>query len=141
MDFCCGTSMIGRLAPLHTEGGAVLTDVPFLFCPTCGHTVVASDVEFDVTMFAHYCETDGVKTASVFDVIERDRVQSILDEYPSRTVGFEYPSVTAEQLDHMLDLWNFAREMGDDLWRNDIRDALVRLHKVRSAERQPQSQI
>jgi len=141
MDFCCGTSMIGRLAPLHTEGGALVTDVPFLYCHTCGLTVVAPEIEFDVTMFAHYCETDGVKSASLFDVIDKERILSIIEEYSSNSSTLEYPYVISEQLDHMLDLWNFAADIGDDQWRQSIKETLLLLHKVRSEQRLPQGQI
>lgn len=141
MDFCCGTSMIGRLAPLHTEAGALITDVPFLFCHTCGQTVVAPAVLFDVTMFSHYCETDGVKSASLFDVVEKERIQAILDAYPEPVTEHKDFYVSDDQLDHMLDLWNFASSLGDEEWKREIKSALLVLHKVRLLQRQPQNQV
>jgi len=140
MDFCCGTSMIGRLAPLHTEAGALITDVPFLFCHTCGHTVVAPDVLFDVTMFSHYCETDGVKSASLFDVVDKVRIQAILDAFPDSVTEYRDFYVSEDQLDHMLDLWNFASALKDEAWKKEIREALLVLHRVRFEQRVPQNQ-
>ncbi|MCY0875327.1 MAG: hypothetical protein OWT28_03480 [Firmicutes bacterium] len=140
MDFCCGTSMIGRLAPLHTEAGALITDVPFLFCHTCGQTVVAPDVLLDVTMFTHYCETDGVKSASLYDVVDKERIQGILYAYPEPVTDYTDFYVDAEQLDHMLDLWNFASSLDDQQWKSEIKEVLLALHKVRSRQRLPQSQ-
>lgn len=138
MDFCCGTTMMARLGPLCSEGRAQLTDVPFLVCPTCGHTTVASPVEFDVTMYLHYCETDRVAKASLLDVVDRERIQAILDEYPDPGPG---PlRVSDEQIDHMLDLWNFALALSDVEWVREIREQLVLLHRVRSEQRQLQEQ-
>jgi hypothetical protein len=138
MDFCCGTTMTARLGPLCTEGRAQLTDVPFLVCPTCGHTTVAPAVEFDVTMYLHYCETDGVAEASLLDVVDREKIQAILDDYPDTDLAM--PRVSDEQIDHMLDLWNFALALQDVEWVREIREKLVLLHRVRSEQRQLQEQ-
>lgn len=133
MDFCCGSTMIARLSPLYTEGGALIADVPFLFCHTCGHMTIAPTVEFDVTMYTHYCETDGVKKASLFDVVERERIQAILEEYPAPP-SMDHPWVGDDQFDHMLDLWNFAAQIGDQEWIDEIKRTLVLLHRVRSSQ-------
>lgn len=136
MDFCCGSTMIARLSPLYTEGGALITDVPFLYCHTCGHMTIAPAVEFDVTMYTHYCETDGVKKASLFDVVDREKVQAILDEYPPQQ-QLDHPWVSDEQFDHMLDLWNFAAQQGDQVWIEEIKSTLLLFHRVRSAPVRP----
>ncbi|WP_146192763.1 hypothetical protein [Sulfoacidibacillus thermotolerans] len=129
-----------RLAPLTTDGGAQITDVPFLYCQTCGHTVVAPEVEFDVTMYTHYCDTDGVKQASIYDVISKEKLQAIIAEYPLFE-GPAHPIVTKEQIDHMLDVWNFAKQINDLEWIEEIKAALIKLHKVHSQSQllQPQS--
>lgn len=132
MDFCCGTTMTGRLGPLHSEGGTLLTDVPFLFCRTCGNTVLAPPFEFDITMYTHYCETDGVKSASLLDVIDKERLQEILEDYPASATEQLEPFASSEQIDHLLDLWNFAAEIDDHEWIADIKNSLLLIHKVRN---------
>lgn len=139
MDFCCGTTMTARLAPLQTDGGAQLTDVPFLYCLTCGHTVVAPAVEFDVTMYTHYCETDGVKQASLCDVVNREKIQAVLDEYTGQ-VDAAHPVATLEQIDHMLDVWNFAAQIGDTDWIEEVKNTLFLLRQVRLQTQQLQTQ-
>ena len=139
MDFCCGTTMMARLGPLYSEGRMLLADVPFLVCPTCGHTVVAPAVELDVTMYAHYCDTDGVDHASLFDVVDQARIQETLDAYPDPRTD-DAPFVTEAQLDHMLDLWLLATDWSDADWLADIRAKLQFLQQVRSGQRQLQEQ-
>lgn len=139
MDFCCGTTMTARIAPMETEGGSLLTDVPFLLCNTCGHMVIAPNLEFDVTMYAHYLETDGVKSASLMDVVDQDRILAVCQEYPE-TERHDGPYVSDAQLDHMLDLWNIATYFGDAAWIDDIKERLLVLHKVRCTMKQLQEQ-
>ncbi len=139
MDFCCGTTMTGRLASLHTDGGTQLTDVPFLYCLTCGHTVVAPAVEFDVTMYAHYCDTDSVRQASLCDVVNREKIQAVLDEYAG-PIDIPHPIATVEQIDHMLDVWNFAAQIGDAAWIEDVKNTLLLLRQVRLQTQQLQTQ-
>ncbi len=139
MDFCCGTTMTARLAPLQTDGGAQLTDVPFLYCLTCGHTVVAPAVEFDVAMYTHYCDTDGVKQASLCDVVNREKIQAVLEEYPGPT-DTPHSIATIEQIDHMLDVWNFAAQIGDTAWIEDVKSTLLLLRQARLQTQQLQTQ-
>ena len=138
MDFCCGTTMAALLAPYYSEGRALLTDVPFLVCNTCGRRAVAPGVELDVSMYSHYCETDGLRTASLYDVVDKSRIEQILAEYPSPSGGG--PIVTEGQIDHLLDLWNFAVELGDAEWLSEIRGQLGFLLNVRSRSQQSQKQ-
>ncbi len=140
MDFCCGTTMTLRLASLTTDGGAQIADVPFLYCHTCGHTVIAPEVELDVTMYSHYCDTDGLKQGTFKDVVDQDKLSAITEQY-SVFEGPPHPIVTEEQIDHMLDVWNFAKQINDEEWITEIRTTLLRLHKVRldSQLLQPQS--
>jgi hypothetical protein len=137
MDFCCGTTMSARLAPLRTES-VQIADVPFLYCQTCGTTCVAPEVSLDVAMYVHHCETDGVREASLCDVVVRERIQAALDAYPAYTPGD--PRVSPEQVDHMLDLWNVALTLGDDGWLTEIRDRLALFYRVRQSQRQLQNQ-
>lgn len=140
MDFCCGTTMAARLAPFYSDGRALLTDVPFLVCRTCGRSTVAPGVELDVSMYSHYCETDGLRAASLFDVVDKSRIEQILSEYPDAQ-AFE-PVVTDAQIDHLLDLWNLSADLGDAEWLSDVREQLCFLMNVRSqsgdTERQKQ---
>ncbi|MCI0183573.1 MAG: hypothetical protein OWR52_01150 [Acidibacillus sp.] len=140
MDFCCGTTMSLRFASLTTDGGAQIADVPFLYCHSCGHTVVAPEVELDVTMYTHYCDTDGVKQATLHDVVNKEKLQHIAAQYPAFT-GPSHLTVSEEQIDHMLDVWNFAKQIDDQEWLAEIKLSLVKLHKVRQDSQllQPQS--
>ncbi len=129
MDFCCGATMTARIRPLHSERGTLLTDVPFLVCRTCGQAVIAPMLETQVTMYVHQCETDGVKQASLLDVVDELQIQDVLLDYPSFDTR-DIPTVSQEQLDHMLDVWNFATLLGDTKWVHEVKDTLLFLHQV-----------
>ena len=139
MDFCCGTTMSARIATLTTDGGASLTDVPFLYCRTCGHMVIAPTVELDVVMYAHFCDTDGLKLTSLCDVVDRSKIETILQEYPEPSDEFT-ALIADEQIDHLLDVWNFASQIGDKEWIEEVKTSLFKLHKLLSEKHQLQEQ-
>ncbi len=139
MDFCCGTTMSARIAPLTTDGGATLTDVPFLYCRTCGHMVIAPAVELDVAMYTHFCDTDGLQIASLYDVVDRSKIKMILQEYPEPSDAM-VPLIAEEQIDHLLDVWNFASQINDETWIEDVKSSLFKLHKLLSEKHQLQEQ-
>ncbi len=129
MDFCCGATMTARIRPLHSERGMLLTDVPFLVCRTCGQAVISPALETQVTMYVHHCETDGVKQASLLDIVDELQIQDVLLDYPSFD-SRDIPTVSEEQMDHMLDVWNFATLLGDTEWVREVKDTLLFLHQV-----------
>ena len=137
MDFCCGTTMSARIATMTTDGGATLTDVPFLYCRTCGNLVIAPTVELDVTMYMHFCDTDGIQMASLFDVVDRSKVGIILQEYPEPIDAME-SLIAEEQIDHLLDVWNFASQIGDEDWIEEVKSSLFKVHKLLSEKHQLQ---
>ncbi len=133
MDFCCGATMAVKIRPLHSERGMLLTDVPFLVCHTCGNTVVAPSVETQVTLYVHHCETDGVTQASLLDAVSEAEIAEILSTYEPFDSETD-PYVTEDQVDHMLDVWNFAAEIGDQHWIDEIKNSLHLLHQVKMHE-------
>ncbi|OAG94421.1 hypothetical protein [Ferroacidibacillus organovorans] len=129
MDFCCGTTMTARLAPLYSEGGVLLTDVPFLFCHTCHTMRVAPQIFTEVTLYTHHCETDGLKRASLFDILASGQIDAILAMYPGPDPSSK-PYVTEAQIDHLLDVWNVAQELGDVAWIDEVRKTLCDIHAL-----------
>lgn len=138
MDFCCGTTMSAKISSLYTDGGALMTDVPFLYCRTCGQTTIAPTVELDVVMYSHNCDTDGVKHASFNDVVDHAVINALLEEYPEPN-EHNMDTILDEQIDHLLDVWNFASQIDDEEWIASVKSTLYQLHKVVS-EQQLQEQ-
>ncbi len=139
MDFCCGSTMSARIATLYTDGGATLTDVPFLYCRTCGQLTIAPAVEIDVVMYTHFCDTDGVKQASLYDVVDRSIIDMIIQEYPEPNEAFTL-LIADEQINHLLDVWNFASQIGDNAWIEEVKSSLFKLHEILSQQHQLQEQ-
>jgi len=128
VDYCCGLTMVAELRTVYTEGGSIIHDVPFLFCPTCHRSIIAPDVDFDFTMYAHYCETDGLKVASLADVVVREKLLDILHVYAHDERVKNQKRVLPEQIDAVLDLLNVAKSLNDSEWHFELTNRLTALH-------------
>lgn len=124
MDNCCGLTMVARLQNVYTEGSVLVQDVPLLFCPTCQYSLIAPDIELDYQLFAHNCETDGVRSGSLTDAAGEDKILAVLEKYPEDERIHTGQRVIREQFDITLDLLNFAQSMQDLEWSRELVERL-----------------
>lgn len=126
MDLCCGMTMVSKLQSVYTEDGVLIHDVAILYCPTCQSSHIVPEIEMDYTLFAHNCETDGIKSASLSDVLGEEKLMAVLERYPEdeRVSGIR---VTKDQIDGYLDLLILARSIEDSQWCAEINEQLESL--------------
>lgn len=135
MDYCCGLTMVGRLQNVYTEGSVLIQDVPILFCPTCQHSVIAPDIELDYQMYVHHCETDGVRSGRLSDVVSDEKLLAVLEQYPEDERIRTGQRVIPEQIDTVLDLLNYAQSINDHEWGNELRNRLLLFGELRDVKR------
>ncbi|WP_018132579.1 hypothetical protein [Effusibacillus pohliae] len=136
MDHCCGLTMVARLQNVFTEGSVLMQDVPILFCPTCHHSVIAPEIELDYQIYAHHCATDGIRSASLPDAIGDERILQILDKYPEDIRVATGQRVVQEQIDMTLDLMNFAKQIDDQDWYQELVERLRMFRELSNVTRQ-----
>ncbi|MFC4768767.1 hypothetical protein [Effusibacillus consociatus] len=124
MDHCCGLTMVARLQNVFTEGSVLMQDVPILFCPTCHNSLIAPEIEMDYQLYAHNCAADGVRSASLPDAIGEEKILDILDRYPEDIRVKTGQRVIREQIDSTLDLLNFAKQLGEHEWCQELLERL-----------------
>ncbi|BCJ85244.1 hypothetical protein skT53_02290 [Effusibacillus dendaii] len=127
--------MVARLQHIYTEGGVLIQDVPVLFCPTCLHTEIAPDIEMDFHLFAHNCETDRVRSASLSDAVGDEKILQILEKYPEDERIRSNQRVLPEQIDATLDLMITAKQQNDQAWYNELVERLQMFRSLLGVKR------
>lgn len=135
MDYCCGLTMVARLQNVYTEGSVLVQDVPMLFCPTCQHSIIAPDIELDYQMYVHNCETDGLRSGNLANVVSEEKILGILDKYPDDERVRTGQRVTQEQIDAALDLLHYAQQLQDNEWAYELLERLRLFKEVSSINR------
>lgn len=126
MSFCCGASMIGAVGAIKSK--QVLVDgVPFLFCPVCHKVDVHHSVKEPFDLLVDHALGDGAKHVDF-----REHVTEPSDDLLSNCISVERGNpeqLLTEQIDNALDLYGFAKYIGDREWQ----DMLVKRLKVFTA--------
>ncbi|MFD0714621.1 hypothetical protein [Paenibacillus sp. GCM10027626] len=126
MSFCCGASMIGTNGTLR-HYRTHIHNVPILFCPVCQRVEIHHVIENEYEILAEYANGDGAAEVDFLEYVGQD--DSTLFENCVNNEKEDPVEIVTSQIDMALDLLQFAKQIGDISWEEELKRRLGVLGK------------
>lgn len=136
LSYCCGASMIGYIGQIR-KGGVLVYAVPLLYCPICCELQVHPAVLEEFELVLEFACEDEVDEVIFCAEITTDMIAEWGEECISFTDESDLYQLFKDQIDHSLDLLNLSCTIGDNGWREELKNRLkVLTYRVKYLEEQ-----
>ncbi|GAA4713272.1 hypothetical protein [Brevibacillus fulvus] len=126
MGFCCGAGMIGSIGNVRHYKTLVL-NVPILFCPACDRIEVHPAIEGEYEILVEYAQGDNALEVDFRDFVSVENIPDLFENCAMVDEAGQFVEVLKQQIDLSLDLLVVAKELKEDMWREELMNRLKRL--------------
>lgn len=129
MSFCCGASMLGTKGTLK-HYRTHIHNVPITYCPVCHRVDIHYLAQHEYEILAEYAHGDGALEVDFQEYVEQEG-KDLLANCVNHEDEDPY-DVVLNQIDMALDLLNFAKQINDKEWQDDLKRRLIVLNGRRN---------
>lgn len=106
-------------------------NVPILFCPVCHRVEVHHLAQNEYEILAEYAHGDGAYEVDFTEYVDSKKSVELFENCVNNE-DEEPLNVVLNQIDISLDLLTFSKQIGDEVWENQLKKRLQILSQRRN---------